>query len=754
MKIEGKLRRAVALLEKGSVSEAESLFMQVLRVKPLDFVSLYSMGVIAFKSGDTIKSLEYFDRAMRVKPDYSPTWFNRGVVLQALNRDDAALASYEKALEITPSYNEALANRCALQEEIKRKSEAAGSGGPDLQEKLRHALDLLNTGELLEAESLFCQIIESRPSDFVAWYSLGVIAQKNADPAKGLECFDRAADLNPQYPATWYNRGVVLHALKKNIEALESYDRALLLNPQYAEAYINRGVILQEINRHAEALENYDRLLEFDPANDKALGNKGVILTEFKRYEEAIETLERLIAVNPDYDYARGLLCFARMHGCDWSCIAEDFRLISEGVNAGKRVTRTLALLAISDSPEEHLICSQTFSRHLFPAQPIKKWNGEVYNHNRIRVAYVSPDMREHPVGQLMAGVFEAHDKSRFETIGISLGIDDGSALRARISSAFDSFYDVRFKSSRDIADLIRAREVDIVVDLAGYTADSRTDIFAYRPAPIQVNYLGYPGTLGTEYMDYILADRHVIPEADKRFFSEKVVALPNTYLPTDGKMKIADRVPTREEFGLPGNGFVFCSFNHAYKINPRIFDIWMSILKKVPDSILWLMKLNGMAEKNLLKEAGKRGVDPQRLIFATRVPKIEDHLARYRLAGLFLDTLPYNAHTTASDALFAGLPVLTCMGRAFPGRVAASLLNSIGLPELVTASLEEYEAVAVRLASDCGELESINQKLRANRDRYPLFNTQQFCRDLESAYLSMWERFQRGEPATGFSVK
>jgi predicted O-linked N-acetylglucosamine transferase (SPINDLY family) len=380
------------------------------------------------------------------------------------------------------------------------------------------------------------------------------------------------------------------------------------------------------------------------------------------------------------------------------------------------------------------------------PVDPARHlWHGERYRHKKIRIAYVSPDLREHPVGHLMCGVFERHDKNRFETYAISLGIDDGSRLRARMVKAFDHFIDVRAMGSLQIAQLMREHEIDVAIDLAGYTSDSRTEVFSYRPVPAQVGYLGYPGTMAVPNIDYILADQYVIPAADQQYYTEQVVYLPDTYLPTDGSVKIAERTPTRAECGLPEQGIVFCSFSHDYKINPALFDIWMRILARVPGSVLWLMSRVEVSKANLRREAQARGIDPARLIFAERVPLVEDHLARYRQADLFLDTHPYNAHTTAADALMAGLPVLTYMGHSFPSRVAGSLLHALGMEELATTSFEQYEELAVRLASSPELLAGVKARTRANRDSYPLFDTERFCRNLEAVYSAMWRKTELG---------
>jgi predicted O-linked N-acetylglucosamine transferase (SPINDLY family) len=369
------------------------------------------------------------------------------------------------------------------------------------------------------------------------------------------------------------------------------------------------------------------------------------------------------------------------------------------------------------------------------------------WTHDKIRVAYLSADYHSHATAYLIAELIELHDRARFETIGVSFGLDDGSAIRKRLAGAFDRFLDVRAKSDREIAALLATLKVDIAVDLKGYTQDSRPDILSFRPAPIQAQWLGYPGTLGADFIDYVIADETVAPFEHAPFYSEKIIQLPGCYQVNDRKRAITARTPSRQEAGLPETGFVFCCFNNSFKILPPVFDVWMRLLQEVPGSVLWLLQDNAGAETNLRSAAAARGVNPARLIFAGRA-KLEDHLARHRLADLFLDTLPYNAHTTASDALWTGLPVVTCQGNAFAGRVAASLLKAVGLPELVTQNLADYEALALRLAGDPAMLQGIRATLEANRLDHPLFDTDRFRRGIEAAYQRMWETWQRGEPA------
>lgn len=605
------------------------------------------------------------------------------------------------------------------------------------------AIGLQNQGLLDEASNLFCNVLNGDPDNAAALYSLSLIRFNAGNLEDAKKYSAHGVKAQPDFAPLWFVHGAILQAMGDKQGALDSYDRALEVKPDFIEVLTNSGVLLRNMMRHKESLERFQRVLEIDPNHQAALANSGILLTEFKQSEHAIAMFDRLLKINPDYDYGLGLLAYERLHICDWTGFAGTSQQIVEGIRAGKRSCKTLALMAISDSASDHFQAAKLFGSNYCPPNARKLWQGERYRHDKIRLAYISPDLREHPVGHLTAGIFEHHDKSRFETYAISLGIDDNSRLRARMLKAFDRFIDVREMGSLQVAEMLREMEIDILVDLGGYTSDTRTDILGFRPVPAQVNYLGYPGTMGVEYYDYILADPHIIPAGNMQFYSEKVVYLPDTYLPTDGSVQISERTPSRAECGLPEQGFVFCAFCHDYKINPNVFDIWMRLLKQVPGSVLWLVSRNEISQRNLQREAEARGISGERLIFANRVPLVEDHLARYRQADLFLDTHPYNGHTTTADALMAGLPVLSYMGESFPSRVASSLLYAVGLPEMITHSHVEYEAKALQLATSPDMLAALKQQLARNKASCSLFDTRGFCRNLEAAYIAMWRRSQ-----------
>jgi predicted O-linked N-acetylglucosamine transferase (SPINDLY family) len=543
----------------------------------------------------------------------------------------------------------------------------------------------------------------------------------------------------------------VLLALNRASEALASYEHALAVKPDFPEAWNNRGNALAALKRLDEALLSYERMLDVRPGDIGALHHRALTLLELKRYEEAAEGFAAVLKIDPDFPYARGNLVYCRLNACEWEGLNHEVSQIAARLRMGARVVTPIQHAAFSSSLEDELQAARIWSADKFPPEP-PLWLGVAYGHDRIRIAYLSADLHSHATAALMAGVFECHDRERFQTAAVSFGPDDRSEMRGRLVAAFDSFIEVRDKSDREVAALMRQMEIDIVVDLKGYTQDSRPGILAYRAASLQVSYLGFPGTMGADYIDYIIADRTVIPAQHERFYSEKIAHLPDTYQANDDKRRISANALARRDFGLPEGAFVFCCFNNNFKIMPEMFVIWMRLLKAVERSVLWLLEDNAAVSRNLRSEAAARGIAPERLVFAGRA-NLDVHLARHRLADLFLDTLPYNAHTSASDALWAGLPLITCLGETFAGRVAASLLRAVGLPELITESLEDYEALALSLARDPAMLSALKDKLAHNRDACPLFDTERFTRNLEAIYRVIVERCRQGLAPASFEL-
>ncbi len=631
------------------------------------------------------------------------------------------------------------------QHSVNQKRQAVAS-------KLQQAVALHRQGQLAQAGALYRQILELQPGHFDALHLLGVIAQQSGNLQRAVELISQAIKINPRNADAYSNLGNALRDLKRHAEAMACYDSALRIKPDYVEPLYNRGLALQEVRRNEEALASYDRALGLRPDYADALYNRSVALQDLKRYADAAVSFERLIGIAPEYPYAAGKLCYTRLQCCDWTHYRSDMRQVVRAVTDGKRACDPFSFAALSDSAAAQLLCARTYAADKYPPSPVPVWTGQHYAHDKIRIAYLSADFHNHATAYLMAGLFEKHDKDRFEVTAMSFGPDAQDGMRERLVHAFDRFVDVRGRSDHDAAMLLREMEIDIAVDLKGYTQDNRTGILAQRAAPIQVNYLGHPGTMGASYIDYIVADARLIGPQDRACYSEQVVCLPNCYQVNDDTRPISAQTLSRAEAGLPQAGFIFCCFNNNYKITPDVFDVWMRLLQQVPGSVLWLLEDNPVASGNLRREAASRGIASERLVFAPRM-KLDEHLARHRLADLFLDTLPYTAHTTASDALWAGLPVLTCSGETFAARVASSLLDAIGLPELIAGSLEEYQALAHKLATRPDMLAEVRARLESNRMTRPLFDTDRFRRHIESAYVTMWERHQRGDSPASFDV-
>lgn len=679
------------LLLQNRMAEAEAALRQATTLNPTTPEPLYHHGntLLALKRYE--EALDRFDRVLAIQPHLAPALHNRGVALLALGRYESALAAFECTLAITPDDTRAIYNR-----------------GDALLELGRHQ--------------------------------------------EALADFDRALTLNPSFAEAACHRAVALLELGQPSEALAAIEQALAIAPHRAEAYAVLGNILDALTRPEEALVSYDRALVLDPNHVLALNNRGSVLLSLGRNEEAARDFTHLLAIAPRQDLVLGNQILARLNCGDWSDYDRSVDEVVARIGAGQLPALPFVLLAISGKSSVQVACARTYSTRRYPAAPSPLWRGERYTHERIRVAYLSADFREHAVAFSMAGVWEQHDRSRFETIAVSLGPTAEGAFGSRLKASFDRFSDARDRGDREIAAMLKAWQIDIAIDPMGYTAACRSGIFALRPAPIQVNFFGYPGTTGAEYMHYIIGDRTVIPEGEHAAFSEQVVYLPDSYLPTDAKRMIGETAPSRREAGLPESGFVFCSFNNTYKVTPSLFAIWMRLLREVEGSVLWLLGGDEAVVRNRREYARQHGVDPDRLVFAPRTSH-ENHLARHRLADLFLDTLPYNAHATAADALWVGLPVLTCCGTSFASRVAASVLGAVGLPELITDNLDDYERLAVRLARDPAALASIKARLAANRATHPLFDTARYTRHLEAAFETMWQRYQRGEPAAPFAV-
>ena len=716
------LNEAMRLHRSGRIPEAVALYRRFLTAEPGNVPALCSLALAHFQAGQINDAERHFGQAIALEPNSPDALCFRGVARMQLARRDDALSDFEAALSIKPNFAAAMSNR---------------------------ATALLELGRPAEALAAFDSTLAIEPGHVEAWVNRGNALVVLERFEEAISSYDQALALQANRAETWFNRGNALCALKRLSEACASYDRAVAANPSYAQAWFARGQVLSGIWRFADAAASFARASECGAPPTAVLPALAEALSYAGRNEEAIAAGEKLLSLDPNAYCAAGNLLSWKQCVCDWRSLENDRQRVLDGIRAGRIVSTPWSVITCLPSAADHLTIAKLWAAqygHTAPPAARKTGNG------KIRIAYLSADFRVHVTAYLMAGVFGSHDRERFETFAVSFGKPETSGMRTRLEESFDRFLDVREKSDGEVVDILRAHEIDIAIDLKGYTTDSRPGILARRPAPVQVSYLGFPGSMGADFIDYLIADSTVVPEGHEQFFSEKIARIRGSYYPFDGSQAL-EPPPSRGQAGLPENGFVFACFNNSSKFTPEIFDVWMELLKAVPGSVLWLIDCNKTASANLRREAGTRGVSAERLIFAPFLPN-DKHIARQALADLFLDTAPFNAHTTAANALWAGLPVLTVAGEGFAGRVAASILGAVGLPELVANSLKDYQSRALALAKDAGRLAAIRTKLAAARSTSGFFDGTRMARHLEAAYQTMWERCQAGEKPRTFNVR
>ena len=694
--------------------EAAELLSKAARLNPNEASIQYNLAKSLADCGSFRESIPHHKKAVELMPNNPEALLNYGIALGALKSYEDALQIFDKAITIHPSYAEAFLNR---------------------------GLTLASLNRLDDANISFESAIQINPNSNEAWFNNGVVLTGLNRLDDALNAYISVINLNPDYLDAWLNRGVVLYALKRYGEAIDAFDMVIKLNPNHFQAWFNKGASLKELQRPEEALIAYDKSIDLNANFSDVWVNKAVILHELKRFNESIESYQEALKLNPEIDWIEGDLLHTKMKVCSWDGFDESLVALADKVRSGNKSITPFPLLSLIDDGLLHKECSTIYAHSKFPFNselgPLKRSTPK----DKIRIGYFSGDFRNHAVSALTAQLFELHNKDRFEIIAFSYGPDDQSPMRDRLSKAFDQFLDVTSHSDMQIAQLARDLGIDIAIDLGGFTTDSRPGIFAYRAAPIQAGYIGYLGTLGSNYMDYLFADKTIIPHDAEQYYSEKIVYLPS-YQVNDLNRQISEKIFSRESLGLPKDEFVFACFNNNYKILPATFNSWMNILKAVPKSVLYLYSDNPWSEANLKKEAEARGVMSDRIVFGGRIDA-DQYLARYRACDLFLDTAPYNAGTTASDALWAGLPVLTLIGQSFPSRVAASLLNAVELPELITSNAVEYEARAIELAMHPEKISAIKLKLVNHQLTTLLFDTPRFTESIESAYTKMYQDYQ-----------
>jgi len=668
-------QQAVQALQSGDLARADSLIEQLGAARPGHPLVNYLLGALRIQQGRSAEAIKPLEMAHRAKPDNVSVLLHMGNALQELKRFDEAVTNYDMALKLKPDFADALNNR--------------GN-------------------------------------------ALGALKQFDA----ALDSFDAALAIDSSDASIWYNRGSLLQKMGRYQKAIACFDRALVLDPNHAEAHSNKGSALVELRQPTLGLNCLERAVGLQPGNPAFRMNRASALSQMDRFGEALAEYDRVRVLAPDFPRLFGRIALTALYESHWARMAKIGAELQARVHAGEAGIDPWTLISYGGDNELLQRCARNVMREAVPEPLPALWKGEAYDHDRIRLAYVSADFRAHPVGFQLVELLERHDRSRFEVIGISSGQDDGSDIRARIIAACDQFHDMAQTSDQEVAERLRALEVDIAVDLSGHTHGTRVGSFERRPAPVQAAWLGFPGTSGAREMDFILGDAIVTPPQHQPFYGEKITALPGSFFPIDSG-KVAGAPLTRAQAGLPDDAFVFCCFNRNWKITQAVFGIWLRLLEQVPGSVLWLREYTPNSNAALLKWAEQTGMNTGQIIFADRV-SLEDHLARHALADLFLDTLPYGAHATAADALWAGLPVLTQIGDVFAGRVGASLLSAAGLPELITRTPEEYEATALGLAREPARLKAIREKLAANRATAPLFDMARFTRGLEAAYETM----------------
>jgi len=662
--------------------EAVEYFSQALQLNPHSFEALSNLGNSYKNLGQPLNALPYQEKALEIAPQNPQCWVNLGVTLNELKQYQKALEAFDEAIQLQENYGEAWSNK----------------------------------GIVLKALGLY---------------------------EDALKAQDIALQINPQDVHAWSNKSVIYLALMRHKDALHACEQAITLQPQFSEALYNQGIIFQELKQHTHAIQSFRQAIKIHPDYPDAWVHLGNVYFSNKNYQEALHAYQTALEIKPDYPFLFGMLLHTKQQMCHWKDFDADLKTLNTQAQLEAKISPPFQFITLSNDEALQLQVAKTWSEDKYPFErmPVAL---PMSGSNKIRIGYFSADFHNHATAYLMAEFFELHNKDKFEIYAFSYGPKLNDEMRNRLLTSFDRFIEVQELTDQLIAEQSRALKIDIAIDLKGYTQDGRPSIFSFRAAPIQINYLGYPGTIGSTQMDYIMADPLLIPAESQTFFSEKIIYLPNSYQTNDSRRKISDIAVTRAQMNLPEDTFVFCCFNNSYKITPEIFSAWMRILKSTPNSVLWLLKDNAWATENILNEAIAKEVSSERIIFAERINSAE-HLSRQRLADLFLDTAPCNAHTTASDALWSGLPLLTLRAQCFAGRVASSLLNALELPELVTSSLEGYERLAIQLAVEPNLLKNIKEKLATNRLTSPLFNTQLLTKQIENAYSQVYERQQKG---------
>lgn len=774
---------ALIKFAQNNALEAERLILNALPLRPPSPVILLNYGLILAALNKTREALISFDKAIKLKPDYLEAHYNKGIILYSLGQYEAAINSLKKTLKINPNYTSSLFAlyktlmksknyekaeeyfkkilkknqnitgafnfRGQILFELKDYTSALKAFDTALSYEPYNAAIINNKATTLkllcrfeEAAYSYEQAIKLQPDFLQAHINMGATQEALLNFEKSLLHYRKALEIEPENSLALLGMSNLFIRMKKFDRSLKKCDRILSINPNNIHALNNKGICYFELNDLENALLFFKAALKLDPTYLDGLANCGETQIFLNKFSEALETFKTLISLDPFHSKALDGLAVASLRSSSWENFDKIKNLLEQHIENKSSIITPFTLLGYCDDPALQLKCAKIYAQSKFISKPKHIFNKMPSLSGKLRIGYASADFKEHATAYLIAELFEKHDRSRYEINAFSFSQNDKSIIQKRIIKSFDKFNDITNLSDEEAAEFINKQEIDILVDLKGYTGQARTGIFCYKPAPIQVSYLGFPNTMAVDFMDYFITDKIASPDSLGSYFTEKLVFLPDSYQINDSKQQVPFLLPSKRDVGLPDNGFVFCSFNNNWKINPIIFEIWTRLLNKVPNSVLWLLRDNEISEKNLIKEAEQRGIDKKRIIFAERIEH-EYHLARQPLADLFLDTVPCNAHTTASDALWSGLPVITCLGSSFSARVAASIINAAGMPELITHSLEDYESLAFKIASNPIMIQELKNKLSHNRTKCALFDSTRTTRNLEKAFDMMYENFR-----------
>ena len=709
------LQTAIQEIQANKLDSAKSRLKEVLSVEERHPEALRILGVIAALQQEWSEALRLIDLVLEIDPENALAFSNQGNILNELKRYEEALECYEKAIRYQPHYAEAYSNQGNVLQALGRYEEALAS---------------------------YEKATEIEPTYSEAFSNMGNALQALGRYEDALAQYDEAIKIDVNCAQAFYGAAFIFNLRKQFDYALGCCNQVLKIDSHSVAAETLKGQIFFQVKDYENAITSYDAALLIDPQCTDAWISKGNIFSELKQFDQSQIAFNKALELAPNSDFIDGLVLQGALQMCDWQNQVSDLRGLLEKINLHQKAAIPYNLISLLDDRVLIRRSIEIYAEAMC-GSIVRLPQGIMNPKKRIRLGYFSADFHNHPTAHLIAQLFECHDKNRFELIAFVFGRNTPDEMRGRLQKSFDQFIDVNDKTDEEIAQISRDMEVDIAIDLKGFTQEGRPRIFMHGAAPIQISYLGFPGTMGLSCFDYIVADSTLIPETAQEGMVEKIIYMPNSYQVNDRNRAIASAKKTREELGLPPAGFIFCCLNNNYKITPAVFDGWARILKVAEGSVLWLYGDNPVAIANLKKEAESRGLDVARLIFAERVDSA-DHLARYQLADLFLDTAPCNAHTTASDALWAGLPVLTLIGESFGARVAASLLNAVGLPELVVKTQAEYEALAIQLARNPELLNKYKRHLKEHLLNTPLFDTPLFTKHLEVAYLQVYERSQK----------